>query len=574
MSKGFERTLVRRRLAWVGGGVGVFALVLTVQLLRWQVLNSDALAQSAATIYNRRETIDPRRGTVYSSDGRMLSTDVYTYTLTAAPSLIDDQDALVLADRLFPLIGASRDELAAKLQGEGVWQPLAEGIPIEVADQIASWGEPGLYLEPHLSRAYPDVDMTEPVLGFVNRARDGYYGVEGYYDAVLRGAPGAWLGDLAGTGQEAPFGRQVLEPPEDGADVYLTLDSRVQYVLWRELAAALEKYQSPSGTIIAMDPRTGAILGMVSLPSYDPSQYEQSDPSLYEDPAVSHEWEPGSVFKVITMAAALDAGVVTPESTFEDTGSFEIAGVTIKNWDREGHGTVTMTQILGLSLNTGAAYVSTTLGADRFYDYLAAFGFGQLSGVDLQAEARGSTKRPGDGRWYQADLATNAFGQGIAVTPLQMIAAVAAIANDGVLMQPYLVEKVVTRGEVRTTEPKAVRQVISAETAHTLTNMMAEAVEAETDTAAVEGFRVAGKTGTSQIPIPGGYDPSNIIASFIGYIPADDPQLCILVKIDRPQAGQWGSEVAAPVFSKVASELAPILGIEPETVSQDRLAQR
>lgn len=574
MPSGIERTVVWARLRWLAGALGLFGLVLVAQLVRWQLLGNAELAETAVLVHFRRETLDPRRGTVYSADGRVLSTDVYTYELSASPNAIRRGRAPELADRLFPLIGASRDDLLTKLTTPSVWQPLASNVPLEIADQIASWEEPGLYLEARLSRAYPDGEMTEPVLGFVSQARDGYYGVEGHYEAVLAGAPGAWLGDMASSGQDAPFGRQVLEPPEDGADLYLTIDSRVQYVLWQKLAEALQYYQARSGTIIAMHPQTGAILGVATLPGYDPNDYAQSDPSLYEDPVVSHEWEPGSVFKVITMAAGLDAGVVTPESTYEDTGTFELAGATIRNWDREAHGVVTMTQILGMSLNTGASHVSTTLGADRFYDYLSAFGFGQLLGVDLQGEARGSMKRPGDGRWYQADLATNGFGQGIAVTPLQMISAVCAVANDGVLMRPYVVGRHVGRDGSLETSPTEIRRVISAETAQTLTQMMVDAVREETETAAVPGFEVAGKTGTSQIPIPGGYHPSDIVASFAGFFPAHDPQLCILVKIDRPQAGQWGSEVAAPVFAEVASELAVLLGIQPEGTDGAKVVSR
>ncbi|MGI6208283.1 MAG: peptidoglycan D,D-transpeptidase FtsI family protein [Anaerolineae bacterium] len=565
------RAEVRTRLAFVAAGLGVFALILTAQLVRWQLVHGKSLAERANGEHMRRETLDPRRGTVYSADGRVLATDLYTYALNAAPVMIDEP--YELADRLFPLIGVSRDWLAEKLSGDAKWQPLAEGLPLHVADEIASWEESGLFLEPHLSRAYPDGEMVAPLLGFVNRARDGYYGVEGYYDSVLSGEPGALLGDLDGFGQPAPFGRQVLEPPDDGADLYLTIDSRVQYVLWRELREALAYYQAQSGTIIAMDPRTGAILGQVTLPSYDPANYESADVKLYEDPVVSHEYEPGSVFKVITMAAGLDAGVITPDTTFEDTGSFEIAGVTIKNWDREAHGLVTMTDVLAMSLNTGASWVSSILGPDRFYDYLSAFGFGQRLGVDLQAEAVGNTKRPGDGRWYEADLATNAFGQGIAVTPLQMISAVSAVANDGWLMRPYVVKQAVTREGVRQTEPKPLRQVISAESAEALTQMMVVAADEETIGPGLQGFEVAGKTGTAQIPIPGGYHPSDIIASFVGFFPASDPQLCILVKIDRPQAGQWGSEVAAPVFADVAAELAVLLGIEPQGASS-RMAAR
>ncbi|MGQ9552777.1 MAG: peptidoglycan D,D-transpeptidase FtsI family protein [Anaerolineae bacterium] len=545
--------------------LALFGGILLAQLARWQLVHGRGLAETASELLLHHETIDARRGTIYSRDGRILATDVYSCALTAAPRII--AKPYELADRLFPLIGVRRDDLARSLSSDLAWQSLASNVPLRLADEIASWNEVGLTLEPRLSRAYPDLGIVEPLLGFVNRAHDGYYGIEGFYDAVLRGQPGARLGELDGFGQNVPFGYSTLEPAKDGADLYLTLDSRVQYVLWRELRAALEKYRAESGSIVVIDPKTGALLGAASLPSYDPNKYDQAEPTRYEDPLVSQEYEPGSVFKVITMAAGLDSGLLKPDSIYEDTGEFEIAGVAIRNWDRLAHGKVTMTEILALSLNTGAAYVSTTLGPDLFYKYVTAFGFGEQTGVDLQAEADGNVKVPGDGRWYEADLATNAFGQGLAATPLQMVLSFAAIANDGLLMRPYVVEAVNLDGEIRTIEPQPIRQVIAPQTARALIAMMIEAVEKETASAKVPGYTVAGKTGTAEIPIPGGYHPSDTIASFVGFLPAHDPQLCILIKIDRPKASRWGSQVAAPVFSRVAAELVLLLGIEPEPVS-------
>ena len=560
-----RRVTTRRRLVLVATALGLFGVGLLAQLARWQLVQGSGLAAAASDEYVRRETLAARRGTIYSSDGRPLSTDVYASILSAAPDAVDNPREL--ADRLFPLIGVGRDELARKLDSDALWEPLSDEVPLRLADEISTWNEPGLSLASRLSRAFPDAGMYEPLLGFVNRARDGYYGVEGYYDERLRGQPGARLGELDSYGQDVPFGHTILEPPSDGADLVLTLDSRVQYVIWRELRAALEKYQAESGSIIVVEPSTGAILGAVSLPSYDPNGYEQSEAKLFEDPLVSREYEPGSVFKVVTMAAGLDSGAVSPDTVYEDTGEFEIAGVTIHNWDRSAHGKVTMTDVLAYSLNTGASHVSTTVGAETFYGYVADFGFGQPTGVDLAAEVAGRVKIPGDGRWYEADLATNSFGQGLAVTPLQMVFSFAAVANGGVLMQPYIVQSVVSEDGAVVTEPRPVRQVISRRTAQTLTQMMIEAVERETAAAKVPGYVIAGKTGTAQIPIPGGYDPSGTIASFIGFLPAEAPRLCILIKIDRPRASPWGSQVAAPIFGRVASELVLILGIEPDPIA-------
>ncbi|MHB0876573.1 MAG: peptidoglycan D,D-transpeptidase FtsI family protein [Anaerolineae bacterium] len=567
-----RRGEIRGRLYLVVGALALFGVVLVAQLARWQLVHGRSLAEAANEEAQQMRAIDARRGTIYSADGRPFAIDVYASSISAAPGEVDD--AYELADRLFPMVGTERDELVQSLRADVAWVPIADEVPLRIADEIISWDEPGVYVEPRLSRSYPDIGLMEPLLGFVNRARDGFYGIEGQYDSVLRGQPGARLGELDVFGQDVPFGTSVLEPAVNGGDVYLTIDSRVQYVLWRELRDGLEKYQATSGSIIVIDPRTGALIGAVSLPSYDPNSYESAEPERFDDPLVSQEYEPGSVFKVITMAAGLDAGVVDPDTVYEDKGEFEIAGVTVRNWDRLAHGNVTMAEVLEKSLNTGASYVSTTLGAERFYQYVAAFGFGRASGVDLQGEVAGTVKAPGDGRWYEADLATNSFGQGLACTPLQMVASVAAIANGGVLMQPYVVSAVSRDGQLLETEPVAVRQVVSPETADTLTQMLMRVVEAETVEAGVPGYDVAGKTGTAQIPIPGGYHPSDTIASFVGFLPAEEPQLCILVKIDRPQASQWGSQVAAPVFRRVAAELVLLLGIEPSPTAMAQESDR
>jgi len=285
---------------------------------------------------------------------------------------------------------------------------------------------------------------------------------------------------------------------------------------------------------------------------------------LFVNPSVSAHYEPGSVFKIITMAAGLDAGVITSRSTFYDSGSIEVGGRTIMNWDRQGHGLVNMTDVLGQSLNVGAAYVSTTLGRERFYIYTRRFGFGRITEVDLDSEGPGRVRLPGDGEWHESDLGTNSFGQGLAVTPLQMIAAVAAVANDGLMMKPQVVEKIVDGQHVTTIQPVAMRRVISPQTAKQLTWMLVEAVQKETDLAAVPGHKIAGKTGTAQVPIPGGYHPNWTIASFIGYAPPEAPAFIVLVKIDKPAVEPWGSKVAAPVFKAVAEQLFILLGVPPD----------
>jgi cell division protein FtsI/penicillin-binding protein 2 len=326
-----------------------------------------------------------------------------------------------------------------------------------------------------------------------------------------------------------------------------------------------------------MDPRTGALLAIVSYPTYNPNDFVGTDLQLLADPSVSSMWEPGSIFKIITWAAGLDSGTISPGTTFYDNGAMEVGGRVIKNWDRQGHGLVSMTDGLVESLNTVAAFVSTSMGKERFYTYLRRFGFGNLTGVDLASEGPGMIKLPGDSNWFPSELGTNSFGQGIAVTPMQMVTAVSAVANQGMLMKPYIVHQFITtdltgrQDRVVQVEPMIVRRAISPATAQTLTNMLVEVIERGATQAQVPGYRIAGKTGTAQIPTAYGYHPSDTIASFIGYAPADAPQFIVLVKLDRPSASPWGSQTAAPTFRAIADRLFTYLQIPPDEI---RLAQQ
>ena len=310
---------------------------------------------------------------------------------------------------------------------------------------------------------------------------------------------------------------------------------------------------------------------MTSYPSYSPNNYGQTDDSLFTDPNVSEQYEPGSVFKIITMAAGLDSMVVGPMGTIYDGGSIEVGGRVIYNWDRTGHGTVDMTDVLAKSLNVGVAQVAVALGKDRFYTYMKRFGFGRLTEVDLANEGPGTLKTPKDANWHESDLGTNSFGQGIATTPLQIAISIAAVANEGLLMKPYVVERIVDAERDVEVQPTIIRRAISENTAKILNDMLAEALERADSDAQVEGYSVAGKTGTAQIPMPGGYHPTLTLASFGGYLPADDPQVLILVIIDRPTTSKWGSKTAAPTFSRIARQLAIMLDIPPDDI---RLAKR
>jgi cell division protein FtsI/penicillin-binding protein 2 len=443
-------------------------------------------------------------------------------------------------------------------------------VPQPQGETILKWDITGVQVEPRARRVYPEGTLAAHVLGFVNDNDKGFYGVEGYYDAMLRGVSGLRQGERDPFGYSIPIGPGQYVPPRNGKKLTLTIDRTAQYIVEKELADAVVRYQAENGTVVVLDPKTGAILAMASWPTYDPNQFTEVDSKTFADPAISEQYEPGSVFKIITMAAGLDAGVITPDTTIYDGGVIEVGGRTIYDWDRQPHGTVNMTTVLAKSLNVGASEVAVMLGKERFYTYVRRFGFGRITEADLDSEGPGTLKTPGDPDWHESDLGTNSFGQGVAVTPLQMAIAVAAIANDGLLMKPYVVQQITEGERTLRVQPAVVRRAVLAQTAHTLTEMLAVAVEQEAELAQVPGYRVAGKTGTAQIPVPGGYHPTLTVASFAGYLPADDPAFVILVVINKPETSSWGGQVAAPVFAHIAQQLVTLFDVPPDAV---RLAQ-
>lgn len=546
--------------------------VVVGRLIYYQVLEYKELHAAALTQRTWDKTIEPTRGYITDIHGQILALNSIEWDISVSPSLVVGK--ATVADRLSELLEVPTSEISATLVSKAPWAQLATGVDYETGEAIAGLKNPGITCTPRPRRFYPEGDLFSHVLGFVNDIGDGYYGVEGYYDQTLRGKRGLRTVEQDPVGEELPFEPLDEEPALNGVSLVLTLDRNVQYIAAEELERALEEYGAQSGTVLIMNPKTGAILATVSVPSYEPNDFLSQDDSLLPDPAVSGVWEPGSIFKIVTWGAGLDSGTISPGTTFYDEGALEVGGRVIRNWDRQGNGLVTMSDGLIKSLNTVAAFISTSMGKDRFYTYLRRFGFGSLSGVDLASEVPGMMKLPGDSNWYPSDLGTNAFGQGIAVTPVQMLAAASAVANQGTLMKPYIVQQIISQdpasGDDRVTpvEPMVVRRTISRETAETLTQMLVRVVEEGATQAEVPGYRVAGKTGTAQVPTPYGYHPTYTIGSFIGFAPADDPQFIVLVKLDRPSASPWGSQTAAPTFRAIAARLFSYLQIPPDDVRQ------
>jgi cell division protein FtsI/penicillin-binding protein 2 len=539
-------------------------LVLIGQLIRWQVIEHHRFVARAEAEHQDELVIPARRGEIRDASGYLLAADMVEYDLSVSPRIISNPKDTTL--QLHELLNLPRDEVLQILESDQTWVPLTKGLSQDLAEEIVKWDNVGLQLEPRTRRVYPEGDLGAHLIGFVNTNGKGFYGVEGYYDNILKGKAGLQAGERSPFGEPIPLGANHFIPPVSGATVYLTVDRGVQRIIEQELENAVVQYGAQGGSIVVLQPKSGAILGMASFPNYDPNEYGVSNEYLFADPVVSEQYEPGSVFKIVTMAAGLDAGEIGPFGTIYDGGSIEVGGRVIYNWDRQSHGTVDMTDVLAKSLNVGVAQVAVALGKERFYTYVKRFGFGQLTEVDVGSEGPGTLKTPKDASWHASDLGTNSFGQGIAVTPMQIAAAVATVANEGRLMKPYIVQRIVDGQRKVNVKPTVVRRAISAETATTLTGMLVEALTRADSRAQLPGYKVAGKTGTAQIPVPGGYHPTLTLTSFAGYLPADDPRVLVLVIIDRPVTSKWGSQTAAPTFTRIAEQLVVMLDIPPDDV--------
>lgn len=537
----------------------IFAtLVVVGRLFVFQIIQGDEWADRA---YDIVSVVDnPERGVIYDSSGASLAVSEMEYQPGVSPSLVYDSDEE--ASELAPILGIPRYELLEKLNSDAPYEQIGERVSSDVAEQIrAMTYNDGLQLDPYPRRFYPQDELMCHVLGYTVLNNQGGGGVEGFYDRELTGQA------ASAETHVNPLYEQPTVMAREGADLVLTIDRSVQFLVEQQLKAALVEHGAVSGTIIVMNPRTGAILAMASEPCFSPNHIEDAKQSDVINPIVSQQYEPGSVMKLITMAAALDSKTVTPTTTYNDTGAFTAGGATIYNWDRGAYGVTDMQTLLARSLNVGAATIANWMGSDVFYDYFQRFGFGRPTGIDIAGEAGGTLFIPNTATEAdQLQIATNSYGQGMATTPLQMISAVSALANNGYLMQPYVVQEIRDSSGVQRHEPTVLSQPISADTAHVMTNMAVNAVAQEVPEAQLPGYTVAGKTGTAQIYENGMYNPVDIIGSFIGWLPADDPEIIVLVKLDRPTSAPWGSMTAAPTFAKLAAELVVALNIPPDEI--------
>jgi len=538
----------------------LFYLAIIIRLFFLQVIYSPA----NKTPYLKTNKLNPIRGRIYDQKNNPLVLNQNSYQLYLEPKKIDDKDKLthLLSDSL----EIPEASLSANINMSKYWVGVQSGLTQEQKDKIDKLNLKGIGFDYQTKRFYPEASLSAHLIGFLGKNEQnedvGYLGLEGFYDRDLRGLPGFVETERDIIGRPILIGVQQRVEPENGRDLVLTIDKTVQEISKKKLLAGLDLYKAKKGCVITADPKTMAILALVCLPDYDLEKYYLFSEDYYKNSAISDLFEPGSVFKPLIMAAALEEKKIKPNDTYNETGQVSVGEYNIKTWNDKYEGKISMTRILEKSSNVGMVYVGEKLGNKNIYGYLEKYGFGQPTDIDLQGEVSGYLKSRSN--WYPIDYSTVTFGQGIAITPIQMIRAFASIINGGYLMRPYLVQKIVSENKVTEIKPKVEKRIISQLTSEIIKKMLISTVEnAEAKWDRPKGYIIGGKTGTAQVPIKGHYDPSKTIASFIGFAPANDPKFLTFVVLYEPQTSPWGSETAAPLFFEIAKQLIVYYNINP-----------
>ncbi len=563
------------------------ALILVIfRLFYWQVLAGETLKALGANQYQSTQSLQAERGRILSQDNFPLVDNQPAYLVFAyRPDL--KLDFPTFADRLAPILqpviaqnqasqsadlsiytpAIIKDEFITRYaRSTSSWIPLARKVPESIKIQLESLNLNGLGFDPDTLRLYPESSMAANLLGFVGSDGagnpKGYFGLEGYYNLELTGRPGVISQEKDVHGRPIAIGDFATSKTQAGRTLHTSLDRSLQLLAETYLDQGLARYQSQAGEVVIMDTQTGHILAMAQRPTYDPAHYRWFPAENYRTSFISDTYEPGSTFKTIVMAIGLDTGVITPESICQEAcqGPITLGEYQIKTWNNQYFPGQTTTQILERSDNVGMVYIAGLIGEARLVNALKRFGFGSLTGIDLEGESIAPLRS----RWAEIDLATSSFGQGIAVTSIQMLTAVNALANNGLLVKPSVVVSVSENSRtipIKTPPPK---RVISPEAAASIKQMMIQsALHGEAKWLLPQGYTVAGKTGTAQIPLKGHYDAEKTIASFIGFAPAENPRFTMLVKLKEPQASPWASETAAPLWFALATQVLRQLGIAP-----------
>ncbi|MBU1119465.1 penicillin-binding protein 2 [Patescibacteria group bacterium] len=546
----------------------VLGRLFDVQILRGNYYS--ALASGQHQIF---EDLFPSRGTIYIED--KFSKDLYPlavnkkmYLIYAVPRSVEDPHGT--SEKLHDVLDMPTEEIYARLSKEDdVYEPIKRRVPEDVKDEVMEEHIRGISYQPEHVRYYTENEFASHILGFLGYEGDkqtGKYGLEGYYDTKLAGEKGFLAADKDALGRFVIGGRKLFTEATDGSHLVLTIDRVIQYKVEKILKESVEQFGAESGSVVIMDPTNGEIIALANSPDFNPNEYSKvDDVGVFTNTAIYELYEPGSAFKPLVVAAAINSGLISPNTVIEDSGSVKIDKYTIKNSDLAANGNITITEVLERSSNIGMVQVGNMLGRDRLYNYLERFGFTDLTGIDLNSEAMTNISEPRT--WSEVDLATVSFGQGVAVTPLRLVNAMASIANGGKLVKPHIVKKYIHSDESEELVPTDFhREAVSKSTADTVAAMMVSVVEhGNANTAKIPGYKIAGKTGTAQVAKEGarGYDPNKKITSFVGFGPVHDPKFVVLVKFNNPGGDVWGASTAAPTFKKIAEELIKYYQIPP-----------
>lgn len=542
-----------------------------------QILEHDTYEVLASDQHDLEAKLLPARGKVYvrdEGDGKLypLATNRDSWLIYAVPHNM--KDPIAVAHELAPLVGKPDVDLVTSFTRDpnDPYEVVMKDVSTEVMQKVGEKHLEGIAFLKTSARLYPERGESGQLIGFVapgdsSNSLVGKYGVEGSFNEILAGKPGTLIAEKDASGRRLAIGESRIQEAVNGSDVVLTIDRTIQYQACSKIKEAVERHQADGGSIVVMDPTTGAVMAMCSWPDFDPAEYGKiKDLSVLNNPVTFTAYEPGSIFKSFTMAAGIHAEKIGPKTTYTDTGSEEIDDFTIHNSDGVAHGVQTMTQALDESLNTATIFVQRLLTKDVFRKYVDAFGFGKKTDVALTPEGKGNvsslTKK---GSIFAA---TGSYGQGITTTPIQLVAGYAALANGGKLMRPYIVDEIIhPDGSREKTKPQVIGTPVDPRTSRLISGMLVSVVEnGHGKKASVPGYWVAGKTGTAQIARTDGlgYQKDVSIGSFVGYAPASDPRFVMLIKIDRPKDVQWAESSAAPLFGDMAKFLLTYLKVPPE----------
>lgn len=542
--------------------VGYVSVILS--LFRIQFLTTN---YADSVDYVRKSVITAKRGTLYDSRGAVLTGSLVQYDVSIDPLFFkpSQQDITTIAQ----ILEVEPASVEARLtSGSSRWAMLGRDVSMEKYMALRTIGLSGMYADQTLKRVYPEASLAGTLTGFVGKndagAQVGYYGIEGYYEAELKGLDGYYEGERDPAARPMFFGYQDQLSSQDGRDIYLTIDKSVQQITKTVAQNGFRQFLPKELCIVVAEPATMAILALTCLPDYDPRMYQEFPETTYRNPILSDLYEPGSTFKPIIVASALEKGAISPTETLPEGGPVDVGEYQIRTWDNKYRDSLSISDILAKSSNVGMVRIGEKLGDHGVFDTVAQFGFGAPTGIDLQGEVVGTMRsRP---NWYPIDYATATFGQGLAVTPIQLLTAFTSLVNGGELLEPYVVARM-SDGVKTSVHPRktVVRRVLSERNSRIMRKMLEYTVDnAEYRWQKPAGYRFGGKTGTAQIPIQGRYDASRTIASFVGFAPVDNPRFIALVILKESSTSSWGAETAAPLFFDLAKELIRYYNIPPE----------